>query len=52
MVSSPVASESTTWRVRSPSNAGSKTYLKGGEGRGGEGRGRAEEEEGLMWIVY
>ena len=51
MVSSRVASESTTWRVRSPSNAGSKTYLKGGdgEGRGGEGEG---EGEGLMWIVY
>ena len=39
MVSSRVASESITWRVRSPSNAGSKTYLKGGEGRGGEGEG-------------
>ena len=49
MVSSRVVTESTTWRVRSPSNAGSKTYLKGGEGRGAGGGG---EGEGLMWIVY
>ena len=52
MVSSRVVTESTTWRVRSPSNAGSKTYLKGGEGRGGQLEGGGVDVDCILIVKH